>query len=43
MFIGDLKESYEDKVILFDVEFLVLEDLVNFCYIGWIEINVGNV
>lgn len=43
MFTGDLKESRQDKVVLFDVEFSALEDLVNFCYTGRIEINVDNV
>ena len=43
MFTGDLKESRQDKVALFDVEFSALEDLVNFCYTGRIEINVDNV
>lgn len=43
MFTGDLKESRQDKVVLFGVEFSALEDLVNFCYTGRIEINVDNV
>lgn len=43
MFTGDLKESRQDKVALFGVEFSALEDLVNFCYTGRIEINVDNV
>ena len=43
MFTGDLKESRQEKVVLFGVEFSALEDLVNFCYTGRIEINVDNV
>ncbi|CAH3183560.1 unnamed protein product [Porites evermanni] len=43
MFTGDMKESRQDEVTLFDVEFSALEDLVNFCYTGRIEINAGNV
>lgn len=43
MFTGDMKESRQDEVILFGVEFSALEDLVNFCYTGRIEINVDNV
>ena len=43
MFTGDMKESRQDEVALFGVEFSALEDLVNFCYTGRIEINVDNV
>ena len=43
MFTGDMKESRQDEVALFGVEFSALEDLVNFCYTGRIEINVNNV
>ena len=31
MFTGDMKESRQDEVVLFGVEFSALEDLVNFC------------
>jgi len=43
MFTSDLKESRQDEVALYGVEFSALEDLVNFCYTGRIEINVDNV
>ena len=43
MFTVDMMESRQDEVTLHGVEFSALDDLINFCYTGRIEISVENV